>query len=128
MNDVLPAEITAWQHLEQVARGIFEAYGYQELRVPILERTELFAGLSGRQATQRVDKLKGEPSGDANERQIAQREQRLQAMLDLASDKSLEPLAHALPCPAFEKIPSQDLDPRSESAFAKSVSTPCANS
>ena len=42
MNDVLPAEITAWQHLEQVARGIFEAYGYQELRVPILERTELF--------------------------------------------------------------------------------------
>lgn len=42
MNDVLPAEIGAWQHLEQVARGIFESYGYEEMRVPILEHTELF--------------------------------------------------------------------------------------
>jgi histidyl-tRNA synthetase len=42
MNDVLPAEIGAWQHLERVARAIFEAYGYEELRVPMLEHTELF--------------------------------------------------------------------------------------
>jgi histidyl-tRNA synthetase len=42
MNDVLPQEIGAWQHLERVARGIFEAYGYQEIRVPTLEHTELF--------------------------------------------------------------------------------------
>ncbi|HEV7986488.1 MAG TPA: histidine--tRNA ligase [Steroidobacteraceae bacterium] len=42
MNDVLPAEIGAWQHLERVARGIFEAYGYEEVRVPIVEHTELF--------------------------------------------------------------------------------------
>jgi histidyl-tRNA synthetase len=42
MNDVLPGEIGAWQHLERVARGVFEAYGYAELRVPIVERTELF--------------------------------------------------------------------------------------
>jgi len=42
MNDVLPAEIGAWQHLECVARGIFEAYGYEEVRVPIVEQTELF--------------------------------------------------------------------------------------
>jgi len=42
MNDVLPAEIAAWQHLESVARGIFEAYGYEEIRVPLLEHTELF--------------------------------------------------------------------------------------
>src|ERR1700722_11142868 len=42
MNDVLPAEIGAWQHLERVARGIFEAYGYEEVRVPIVEQTELF--------------------------------------------------------------------------------------
>ena len=42
MNDVLPAEIGAWQHLERVARGVFEAYGYAELRVPIVEHTELF--------------------------------------------------------------------------------------
>ena len=42
MNDVLPAEIGAWQHLEQVARGIFQSYGYDEVRVPIVEHTELF--------------------------------------------------------------------------------------
>jgi histidyl-tRNA synthetase len=43
MNDVLPAEIGAWQHLERVARGVFDTYGYQELRVPLLEHTELFS-------------------------------------------------------------------------------------
>jgi len=42
MNDVLPAEIGAWQHLERIARGVFESYGYAELRVPIVEHTELF--------------------------------------------------------------------------------------
>lgn len=42
MNDVLPGEIATWQHLERVARGILDAYGYEELRVPVLEHTELF--------------------------------------------------------------------------------------
>ncbi|HYB66353.1 MAG TPA: histidine--tRNA ligase [Steroidobacteraceae bacterium] len=42
MNDVLPAEIGAWQHLEAVTREILTAYGYEEIRVPVLERTELF--------------------------------------------------------------------------------------
>ncbi|MGA8708595.1 MAG: histidine--tRNA ligase [Steroidobacteraceae bacterium] len=42
MNDVLPAEIAAWQQLERVARGLFEAYGYEEVRVPVIEHTELF--------------------------------------------------------------------------------------
>ena len=42
MNDVLPAEIGAWQHLERVGRAVFEAYGYEEVRVPIVEHTQLF--------------------------------------------------------------------------------------
>jgi histidyl-tRNA synthetase len=42
MNDVLPAHIAAWQQLERVARGLFQAYGYEEIRVPIVEPTELF--------------------------------------------------------------------------------------
>jgi histidyl-tRNA synthetase len=42
MNDVLPAEIGAWQHLERVTRELFAAYGYQELRVPVVEQTALF--------------------------------------------------------------------------------------
>ncbi len=42
MNDVLPAEITAWQRLESTARQLLAEYGYQEIRVPMVERTELF--------------------------------------------------------------------------------------
>ena len=42
MNDVLPAQIGAWQHLERVLRGLLQHYGYEELRVPVVEHTELF--------------------------------------------------------------------------------------
>jgi len=42
MNDVLPGEIGLWQHLETSARELLESYGYTEVRVPIVEHTELF--------------------------------------------------------------------------------------
>jgi len=42
MNDVLPDESAAWQTLERIARETFAAYGYREVRLPLLERTELF--------------------------------------------------------------------------------------
>jgi histidyl-tRNA synthetase len=42
MNDVLPEQSAAWQQLESAARGIFAQYGYREIRLPLLERTELF--------------------------------------------------------------------------------------
>ena len=42
MNDVLPADIAAWQRLESVARELFASYAYQEIRVPIVEHTALF--------------------------------------------------------------------------------------
>jgi histidyl-tRNA synthetase len=42
MNDVLPADAAAWQHLYAVAAEVFAAYGYGELRLPVVERTELF--------------------------------------------------------------------------------------
>ncbi|HLY53499.1 MAG TPA: histidine--tRNA ligase [Steroidobacteraceae bacterium] len=42
INDVLPAEIGAWQHFETVTRELLDAYRYEEIRVPLLERTELF--------------------------------------------------------------------------------------
>jgi len=32
-----------WQHVEATARRAFEAYGYEEIRLPIFERTEVFA-------------------------------------------------------------------------------------
>jgi histidyl-tRNA synthetase len=42
MNDVLPADIAAWQRLEAMARELFAEYAYQEIRVPIVEHTALF--------------------------------------------------------------------------------------
>ncbi|MEJ2090845.1 MAG: histidine--tRNA ligase [Syntrophobacterales bacterium] len=43
MKDILPPETSRWQWVEKVAREIFELYGYAEMRLPLLERTELFA-------------------------------------------------------------------------------------
>jgi histidyl-tRNA synthetase len=42
MNDVLPEQITAWQHLESTVRDLLTEYGYEEIRVPIVEHTALF--------------------------------------------------------------------------------------
>jgi histidyl-tRNA synthetase len=42
MNDVLPEEIGAWQHFEACTRELLTAYGYEEIRTPLLEHTELF--------------------------------------------------------------------------------------
>jgi histidyl-tRNA synthetase len=43
MKDILPPETSRWQWVETRARETFELYGYQEIRLPLLERTELFA-------------------------------------------------------------------------------------
>jgi len=42
VHDVLPGEIAAWQQLERVAREVFAGYGYDEIRVPVIEQTQLF--------------------------------------------------------------------------------------
>ncbi len=42
MNDVLPNGLVRWQRLESVARQLLHAYGYDEMRVPIVEQTDLF--------------------------------------------------------------------------------------
>ncbi|MFV1973038.1 MAG: histidine--tRNA ligase [Thiohalobacterales bacterium] len=42
MNDILPDQTAAWQHLEAVLRDVAQAYGYREIRLPIIEKTELF--------------------------------------------------------------------------------------
>ena len=43
MNDILPAESARWQALETTAREVLAAYSYQEIRLPLVEKTELFA-------------------------------------------------------------------------------------
>ena len=42
MNDILPSEVGAWQFLERTVRELVTAYGYEEMRVPIVEQTALF--------------------------------------------------------------------------------------
>jgi histidyl-tRNA synthetase len=42
MKDVLAAEIGAWQHVERTMAEVLAAYGYEELRVPVVEHTQLF--------------------------------------------------------------------------------------
>jgi histidyl-tRNA synthetase len=42
-KDILPGEVELWQALEKVARQLLEDFGFKEIRIPIMERTELFA-------------------------------------------------------------------------------------
>lgn len=42
MNDILPGEIPAWQRVEALFREMTQAFGYQEIRSPLVEKTELF--------------------------------------------------------------------------------------
>ena len=43
MDDLVFPEISDWQALEEKARVFLEAYGFREIRTPILESTELFS-------------------------------------------------------------------------------------
>ena len=43
MNDVTPKEVAIWQLVEKSIRSVFSSYGYEEIRLPIVEQTELFA-------------------------------------------------------------------------------------
>ncbi|MEA1946024.1 MAG: histidine--tRNA ligase, partial [Thermodesulfobacteriota bacterium] len=42
-KDILPGEVELWQYIEKTARSLFEDFGFKEIRIPIMERTELFA-------------------------------------------------------------------------------------
>ena len=42
MNDILPDVSGTWRYLETVVRDIVQSYGYAEIRLPLLEQTELF--------------------------------------------------------------------------------------
>jgi histidyl-tRNA synthetase len=42
-RDILPEQTGLWRHVEDVARRSFEDFGFAEIRIPILEKTELFA-------------------------------------------------------------------------------------
>src|SRR5689334_14570217 len=55
MYDILPPETHLWRHVERVFRNIAHGHGYQEIRSPIVEKTELFKRTIG-EATEIVEK------------------------------------------------------------------------
>jgi histidyl-tRNA synthetase len=55
MNDILPEATGRWQQLERVTREVLEGYGYREIRLPVVEKTELFKRSIG-DATDIVEK------------------------------------------------------------------------
>ncbi len=55
MRDILPMQSASWQFIENTARKLFNSYGYQELRTPIVEPTGLFKRAIG-DATDIVEK------------------------------------------------------------------------
>ena len=42
MKDILPGVASTWRYLESEVQDIVQSYGYAEIRLPILEYTELF--------------------------------------------------------------------------------------
>ncbi|MDL0439647.1 histidine--tRNA ligase [Stutzerimonas frequens] len=55
MNDILPAQTPIWRYLEGTFAQLLDSYGYSEIRLPILEFTDLFARGIG-EGTDVVDK------------------------------------------------------------------------
>ena len=47
-KDILPDEVGLWQVIERKARDIFHRYGFEEIKVPIMEKTELFVRTIGK--------------------------------------------------------------------------------
>ncbi|HWI14392.1 MAG TPA: histidine--tRNA ligase, partial [Burkholderiales bacterium] len=78
MNDILPDQAHLWEHFEDTVRAWLRAYGYRSIRMPILERTELFVRSIGevtdiveKEMYTFVDELNGEsltlrPEGTAS--------------------------------------------------------------
>ncbi len=54
-RDLLPGETPLWRHLEGVCRRVFGGYGFEEIRLPLLEETALFCRSIG-EATDIVEK------------------------------------------------------------------------
>ena len=55
MHDVLPSDIHLWHKLESTVSDVFSRYGFNEIRIPVVEKTELFARAIG-DATDVVEK------------------------------------------------------------------------
>lgn len=55
MNDVIPSDVRIWQSLENSIKSVFRSYGYEEIRLPLVEKAELFSRTVG-ESTEIVSK------------------------------------------------------------------------
>src|SRR5574344_1701264 len=42
MNDILPEQTPLWRYLEDSVAGLLDGYGYRQIRMPVVEFTDLF--------------------------------------------------------------------------------------
>jgi histidyl-tRNA synthetase len=42
VQDILPPDVYIWQNIEAIAREVFKIYGFQEIKIPIMESTDVF--------------------------------------------------------------------------------------
>jgi histidyl-tRNA synthetase len=42
-KDILPGEVELWQFIENQTASLFESFGFKDIRIPVMERTELFS-------------------------------------------------------------------------------------
>ena len=54
-RDILPGQVELWQQVERTAAALLEDYGFREIRIPVMEKTELFSRSIG-DATDIVEK------------------------------------------------------------------------
>ncbi len=55
MNDILPSQTPVWRYLEEQVKATLDGFGYQEIRMPLVEQTSLFKRSVG-EATDIVEK------------------------------------------------------------------------
>ena len=55
MHDTLPQDMHLWHALEDTVRRVLTSYGYDEIRIPVVEKTEVFSRAIG-DATDVVEK------------------------------------------------------------------------
>jgi histidyl-tRNA synthetase len=104
VRDLLPAETPLWNHVEEVARGVFATFGFSEIRLPIFEDTDLFRIAVGAD----TDVVHKETYTFANSRSVIY-EERIESSISDVQLLTLRPEATASVCRAYIEHNMQQL-------------------
>src|SRR5262245_65587019 len=88
MNDVLPDEAPLWEHFEDTVRDWLRAYGYRNIRTPVLEQTDLFVRSIGA-ATDIVEKEMYSFTDELNGESLAPRPERTAGGVRAVGERTL---------------------------------------